>query len=173
MRGQNQKLSQERLAGPDQAQVLGRLWLQPHKERSKAGLPANISFKPSPLRGLGPTDSQRAGRLNSGVRFDMKFSCSALLAFFAALIPVSAYAENLMQEVQVVGVAGADASAVIRVCADKQGRPYDITMIQSSGDKKMDRAVFQAAKRWKFPRIRKDGTERPECEDVPVSMKID
>ena len=114
-----------------------------------------------------------ATRLNSGVRFDMKFSCSALLVFFAALIPVSAYAENLMQEVQVVGVAGADASAVIRVCADKQGRPYDITMIQSSGDKKMDRAVFQAAKRWKFPRIRKDGTERPECEDVPVSMKID
>ena len=29
------------------------LWLQPDKERSTAGLPANNSFKPSPLRGLG------------------------------------------------------------------------------------------------------------------------
>ena len=50
--------------------------------------------------------------------------------------------------------------------------PYDISMVQSSGDKKMDRAVFQAAKRWKFAHVRPDGTERPECEDVPVSMKV-
>ena len=28
----------------------------------------NNSFKPSPLRGLGPAESHRAGRLNSGVR---------------------------------------------------------------------------------------------------------
>ena len=32
----------------------------------------NNSFKPSPLRGLGPTDSQRAGRLNSGVSHHMR-----------------------------------------------------------------------------------------------------
>ena len=31
-------------------------------------LPSNNSFKPSPLRGLGPAESHRAGRLNSGVR---------------------------------------------------------------------------------------------------------
>ena len=31
-------------------------------------VPANNSFKPSPLRGLGHTGSHRAGRLNSGVR---------------------------------------------------------------------------------------------------------
>ena len=103
----------------------------------------------------------------------MKFFCGVLIALLGTLALPAVCAEHLMQEVQVVGVAGADASAVIRVCADKHGRPYDITMVQSSGDKKMDRAVFQAAKRWKFPRIRPDGTERPECEDVPVSMKID
>ena len=28
------------------------LWLQPYKERSTAGLPANNSFKPTPLRGV-------------------------------------------------------------------------------------------------------------------------
>ena len=34
---------------------------------------ANNSFKPSPLRGLGPAESHRAGRLNSGVRSLMGF----------------------------------------------------------------------------------------------------
>ena len=33
---------------------------------------ANNSFKPSPLRGLGPAEPHRAGRLNSGVRCQMK-----------------------------------------------------------------------------------------------------
>ena len=96
-----------------------------------------------------------------------------LLVALVGIAAANAFATAPMpQEVQVVGVHGADASAVIRVCADKAGRPYDISMVQSSGDKKMDRAVFQAAKRWKFPPVRPDGTERPECEDVPVSMKV-
>ena len=96
-----------------------------------------------------------------------------LMLALVAVAPVNALAgEPAQQPVQSVGVSGADASAVIRVCADKQGRPYDISMVQSSGDKKMDRAVFQAAKRWKFPHVRPDGTERAECEDVPVSMKV-
>ena len=34
---------------------------------------ANNSFKPSPLRGLGPAESHRAGRLNSGVRSHLKY----------------------------------------------------------------------------------------------------
>ena len=102
----------------------------------------------------------------------MNFFRNLMLAL-VAVAPVNALAgEPTQQPVQSVGVSGADASAVIRVCADKQGRPYDISMVQSSGDKKMDRAVFQAAKRWKFPHVRPDGTERPECEDVPVSMKV-
>ena len=33
-----------------------------------SSLKSNNSFKPSPLRGLGPAESHRAGRLNSGVR---------------------------------------------------------------------------------------------------------
>ena len=37
-----------------------------------AGLLANNSFKPSPLRGLGPAESHRAGRLNSGVSAQKK-----------------------------------------------------------------------------------------------------
>ena len=113
-----------------------------------------------------------AVRLNSGVRFDMKDFRNLLLALVSIATANAVAAEPLPQPVRAIGVAGADASAVIRVCADKQGRPYDISMVQSSGDKKMDRAVFQAAKRWKFPPVRPDGTERPECEDVPVSMKV-
>ena len=96
-----------------------------------------------------------------------------LLLALMSIATANAFASDpLPQPVRAIGVAGADASAVIRVCADKQGRPYDISMVQSSGDKKKDRAVFQAAKRWKFPRVRPDGTERPECQDVPVSMKV-
>ena len=38
----------------------------------------NNSFKPSPLRGLGHTGPQRAGRLNSGVRCHMKIRRAAL-----------------------------------------------------------------------------------------------
>ena len=113
-----------------------------------------------------------AVRLNSGVRFDMRDFRNLLFALAAVFTLNAVASEPAQQPVQSVGVSAADASAVIRVCADKQGRPYDISMVQSSGDKKMDRAVFQAAKRWKFPHVRPDGTERPECEDVPVSMKV-
>ena len=113
-----------------------------------------------------------APRLNSGVRFDMRDFRNLLLALAAISTVNAAATEPAQQPVQSVGVSCADASAVIRVCADKNGRPYDISMVQSSGDKKMDRAVFQAAKRWKFPHVRPDGTERPECEDVPVSMRV-
>ena len=118
------------------------------------------------------TPCRAAVRLNSGVRFDMRDFRNLLLALAAISTVNAAATEPAQQPVQSVGVSGADASAVIRVCADKNGRPYDISMVQSSGDKKMDRAVFQAAKRWKFPHVRPDGTERPECEDVPVSMRV-
>ncbi len=63
-------------------------------------------------------------------------------------------------------------NAMIRVCADKQGRPFDITMIQSSGNKDIDRAIIRAAKSWKFPQVHADGSVRNECEDVPVSAKL-
>ena len=64
------------------------------------------------------------------------------------------------------------SNAMIRVCADKQGRPFDITMIQSSGNKDIDRAIIRAAKSWKFPQVNADGSVRNECEDVPVSAKL-
>ena len=66
----------------------------------------------------------------------------------------------------------ASGTAIILVCADKQGRPYDISIVQSSGDKAMDKAVFRAAKTWKFPPIKPDGTPRHECEEVPVELKV-
>jgi hypothetical protein len=66
--GKNQRAVARAACRPGPSARMGRLWLQPHKEHIKAGHPANISFKPSPLRGLGHTGPQRAGRLNSGVR---------------------------------------------------------------------------------------------------------
>ena len=66
--GKNQRPVARAACRPGPSARMGRLWLQPHKEHIKAGHPANISFKPSPLRGLGHTGPQRAGRLNSGVR---------------------------------------------------------------------------------------------------------
>ena len=66
--GKNQRPVARAACRPGPSARMGRLWFQPHKAHIKAGHPANISFKPSPLRGLGHTGPQRAGRLNSGVR---------------------------------------------------------------------------------------------------------
>ena len=64
-------------------------------------VPPNNSFKPSPLRGLGHTGPQRAGRLNSGVRLAMRFSRAmlreialVLAALVACVIAVVIYHRN-------------------------------------------------------------------------------
>ena len=49
----------------------------------------NNSFKPSPLRGLGPAESHRAGRLNSGVRPQEKVM--SLIENFRASVFVSLF----------------------------------------------------------------------------------
>jgi len=100
----------------------------------------------------------------------MKVSSKAALAllFFASCNTFSA---NPTEPVRVIA-SKSDGRAIILVCADKQGRPYDISIVESSGNKAMDKAVFRAAKSWKFSPIKPDGTARQECEEVPVELKV-
>ena len=59
--GKNQRPVARAACRPGPSARMGRLWLQPHKEHIKAGHPANISFKPSPLRGLEPNRTATGG----------------------------------------------------------------------------------------------------------------
>ena len=100
----------------------------------------------------------------------IKATATAILT----LASLNAFAANPQAQSEPVRVVAfkSGGGAIIRVCADKRGRPYDISMVQSSGDKAMDKAVFRAAKSWKFPPVKPDGTPRQECEDVPVELKV-
>ena len=112
---------------------------------------------------------RKAARLNSGVRFDMKVLSKSSFALFV-FASFNALAINPTEPARVIA-SKASGTAIILVCADKQGRPYDISIVQSSGDKAMDKAVFRAAKTWKFSPVKPDGAPRQECEQVPVELK--
>jgi len=99
----------------------------------------------------------------------MKILSKSSLALLV-LASFNALAVNPTEPVRVIA-SKATGEAIILVCADKQGRPYDISIVQSSGDRAMDKAVFRAAKTWKFSPIKPDGTPRQECEQVPVELK--
>ena len=58
------------------------------------------------------------------------------------------------------------------ICADQAGKPYDIHMVRSSGNKSLDLAAMRSAKSWKFPAQKADGTARPECEEVPIDFRF-
>jgi TonB family protein len=60
------------------------------------------------------------------------------------------------------------ADAVIRVCADAAGRPYDISVQRSTGDTDLDRAVIQAAKSWSY--LGTDGDRPQGCDNVSVRV---
>jgi len=62
--------------------------------------------------------------------------------------------------------------AVLSVCVDTSGKPYEVTVVRSSGNKSMDLAAVKAAKKWHFDTTKPDGTKRAPCEDVPITMKV-
>ena len=74
-------------------------------------LPSNNSFKPSPLRGLGPAESHRAGRLNSGVRSMHRIIAATVLI----LSTHPAYAANkAVPKAAATLISSVHASAVAR-----------------------------------------------------------
>jgi len=62
--------------------------------------------------------------------------------------------------------------AVLSICVDPSGKPYDVKVVQSSGNMSMDLAAAKAAKKWRFDMTKPDGTKRATCEDVPITMKV-
>jgi len=106
-------------------------------------------------------------RLNLSVRFAMTHPRALLLAILtSALISSCTTTRGGIEVTRATPTESPDA--VIRVCADAAGRPYDISIQRSTGDTVLDRAVIQAAKSWRYPGT--DGERQPGCVNVPVRV---
>ena len=65
-----------------------------------------------------------------------------------------------------------EIEALLSVCVDNAGKPYEVKVVRSSGDKSMDLAAARVAKKWRFEMVKPDGTKRAACEDVPITLKF-
>ncbi len=101
----------------------------------------------------------------------MKISRIQLLTTIAVAMACSCASTHAGKSQVQRGASLETADAIIRVCADKAGRPYDISIVRAANDNRVRKAIINAAKSWKFPATNSDGTQRQECEDIPVQVQ--
>lgn len=68
---------------------------------------------------------------------------------------------------------GIEGSTRLRVLVGVDGRPQQISVLRSSGNRNLDLAAMRGVKRWLFKPYTVAGIPRPVWAEVPVSFKID
>ncbi len=66
---------------------------------------------------------------------------------------------------------GESGSVVVRVDVDATGAPVDVTIIQRSGSRDLDRAATDAVRRWRFQPAQSNGQPVPGSIEVPFDFK--
>jgi protein TonB len=66
---------------------------------------------------------------------------------------------------------GVEGSVVVRVDVDATGYPMNITIIQRSGSRDLDRAASDAVRRWRFQPAQSNGIAVPGSIEVPFDFK--
>ncbi|MCF3498372.1 MULTISPECIES: energy transducer TonB [Stenotrophomonas maltophilia group] len=67
--------------------------------------------------------------------------------------------------------AGETGSVVVRVDVDATGYPNNVTVIQRSGSRELDRAATDAVRRWRFTPAQSNGQAVPGSIEVPFDFK--
>ncbi|SFR79913.1 outer membrane transport energization protein TonB [Stenotrophomonas maltophilia] len=67
--------------------------------------------------------------------------------------------------------AGETGSVVVRVEVDATGYPNNVTVIQRSGSRDLDRAATDAVRRWRFTPAQSNGQAVPGTIEVPFDFK--
>ncbi|MCF7751512.1 TonB family protein [Bacillus subtilis subsp. subtilis] len=66
---------------------------------------------------------------------------------------------------------GESGSVVVRVDVDATGYPSNVTVIQRSGSRELDRAASDAVRRWRFHPAQSNGQPVPGTIEVPFDFK--
>lgn len=66
---------------------------------------------------------------------------------------------------------GVEGSVVVRVDVDATGYPMNVTIIQRSGSRDLDRAAADAVRRWRFQPAQSNGVAVPGSIEVPFDFK--
>lgn len=66
---------------------------------------------------------------------------------------------------------GVEGSVVVRVDVDATGYPMNVTIIQRSGSRDLDRAASDAVRRWRFQPAQSNGVAVPGSIEVPFDFK--
>lgn len=66
---------------------------------------------------------------------------------------------------------GVEGSVVVRVDVDATGYPMNVTIIQRSGSRDLDRAAADAVRRWRFLPAQNNGQAVPGSIEVPFDFK--
>jgi len=66
---------------------------------------------------------------------------------------------------------GDSGSVVVRVDVDATGYPSNVTIIQRSGSRDLDRAAAEAVRRWRFHPAQSNGQPVPGSIEVPFDFK--
>lgn len=66
---------------------------------------------------------------------------------------------------------GETGSVVVRVDVDATGYPSNVTIIQRSGSRDLDRAATDAVRRWRFTPAQSNGVAVPGSIEVPFDFK--
>lgn len=66
---------------------------------------------------------------------------------------------------------GVEGSVVVRVDVDATGYPMNVTIIQRSGSRDLDRAATDAVRRWRFQPAQSGGVAVPGSIEVPFDFK--
>lgn len=68
---------------------------------------------------------------------------------------------------------GIEGQTRLRVLVGLDGRPQEISVLRSSGNRNLDLAAIRGVKRWLFRPYTVGGIPRPVWAEVPVNFKID
>ncbi len=66
---------------------------------------------------------------------------------------------------------GVEGSVVVRVDVDATGYPMNVTVVQRSGSRELDRAATDAVRRWRFQPAHSNGQAVPGSIEVPFDFK--
>ena len=67
---------------------------------------------------------------------------------------------------------GEQGRVVLRVGVDATGKPFDVTIIRSSGHGRLDRAAAEALRQWRFKPARQGGRNVAGSVEVPVTFRL-
>ncbi|MBS0214503.1 MAG: energy transducer TonB [Proteobacteria bacterium] len=121
--------------------------------------------KPAPVA-KAPTSAETAPAANAA---SANHGTNTTNAATAAAVPISqpppAYPRNAMQ-------MSREGRVRVRVDIGADGVPTDSSLVESSGDRDLDRAALQGVRRWRFKPAMAHGTPIASNVTVPIEFKL-